>query len=101
MVKTISNSWKTERDPDIDSIHPPFEPVLVDGEIHGSPIKLFATSLKKTSKVEHLGQIIEQQNFTNLALSTIGRQTERIENILLERKEEAGTIIRRFSEIQR
>ena len=60
MIKPISRSWKTKRGLDIDSIHPPFEPVSVDGGIFASPIKLFATGLKKTPRVEHLGQIIEQ-----------------------------------------
>ena len=60
MVKTISRSWKIERGPDIDSIHPPFEPVLVDGGIRASPVKLFVTGFKETPKVEYLGHIIEQ-----------------------------------------
>lgn len=39
---------------------------------------------------------MEQQNFTNLTLNIIGKQTERISNILLEKKEETKRVIHRM-----
>ena len=82
-------------------MHPSFEPTQVEEEIRANPLKIFNKGLNETPKVEHLEQIIEQQNFTNLALKAIGQQTERIENILPEKKEEANKVSHRFPKSQK
>lgn len=84
MVLTkISNSWKTARGKEIESVHPPFKSIILYGEARASLLKHVTKYVwQKLGKGEDINQIMEQQNFTNVSLQIIGKQTDRSEKLL-------------------
>ena len=79
IVNKSTQSWETKKGK-IESVHSPFSTIKYK-DIDATPLR--NVSLNPNSKlitVEHLSHIVDQNNFTNLYLQTIGSQTQRIEN---------------------
>lgn len=69
---------------DIESVHPPLEQIKI-GEVKATPLK----NIESTNDIirqAHIAQLMKQNTFTNINLQTIGKQTERIENLIHELK---------------
>ncbi|KAH9764215.1 hypothetical protein KPL70_001438 [Citrus sinensis] len=81
-IRKKTTEWKlSESNRTVDSEHPPLRSVTVDHgeppiEIRASPYKI----LKPNDTDSNLSSIIQQNNFCNTNLNTIGKQLTRIEN---------------------
>ena len=70
----------------IESVHPLFSTIKYK-EINATPLK--NVPLNPNSElitVEHLSHIVDQNNFTNLYLQTIGSQTQRIKYLISQQE---------------
>ncbi|KAH9696695.1 hypothetical protein KPL71_023272 [Citrus sinensis] len=81
-IRKKTTEWKlSNSDRTIESEHPPLRSVTVD---HGEPPTQIRASLYKIPKPNdsdsNLSSIIQQNNFCNTNLNTIGKQLTRIEN---------------------
>ena len=90
VIKKVSKDWNTISGKQVESVHPPFESIQMEVNAKGDstkacPLKnISKTTYGEPIKVEHIGHLVEQQNFANISLNTIGQQTDRIETILME-----------------
>jgi hypothetical protein len=90
MIKRVSKDWKTTSGKQVEYIHPPFEPIQLEVNTKGESVKacplknISRTTYSEPLKVEHIGHLVEQQNFSNISLHVIGQQTDRIEAILMD-----------------
>ena len=96
VIEKLSTIWElntsTSTQKTIESIHPPLNSIKYKGSLEAPclavPLKntLNTKDEKAFIKAEYLNQLIEQKNYTNLNFHTIGKQTERIENLLQKEK---------------
>nr|AAX95153.1 hypothetical protein LOC_Os11g14710 [Oryza sativa Japonica Group]ABA92444.1 hypothetical protein LOC_Os11g14710 [Oryza sativa Japonica Group] len=86
VIKKGSTEWETTRGNKVDSVHPLFESIqLSHNGGKACPLKSISkNTYGETAKVEHIGHLVEQQNYANLSLRSLGQQTDRIETILME-----------------
>ena len=81
VIKKMTNTWKlTIKYEEIESVHPPLEQIKI-GEVKATPLK----NIESTNDIirqAHIVQLMEQNNYTNINLQTIGKQTDKIENLL-------------------
>ncbi|BAH94377.1 Os08g0506200 [Oryza sativa Japonica Group] len=86
VIKKVSTEWETASGNKVDSVHPPFESVqLSHNGGKACPLKSISkNTYGETAKVEHIGHLVEQQNYANISLRSLGQQTNRIETILME-----------------
>lgn len=86
MNQSITKNEKTWNKIDggqMSSIHPPEGSIKLTSHIIASPYK-DNSQVKNNNQIHpgHISAIIEQNNYTNLHLKTISKQTERIENTI-------------------
>ena len=78
-VNTITkHKWKTSHNTSVSSNHPPLENIIIDhqgSEVPASPFKLPGTD-------PEIKKVIEQNNYTNQCLKTIGTQLDKVETHL-------------------
>ena len=96
VIEELSTTWElntsTSTQKTMESIHPPSNSIKYKGSLEAPclsvPLKntLNTKDDKAFIKAEYLNQLIEQNNYTNLDLHTISKQTERIENLLQKEK---------------
>ena len=86
VIKKVSTEWETTSGNKVDSVHPPFESIqLSHNRGKACPLKRISkNTYGETAKVEHIGHLVEQQNYANISLRSLGQQTDRIETILME-----------------
>jgi hypothetical protein len=86
VIKKVSTEWETASGNKVDSVHPPFESIqLSHNGGKACPLKSISkNTYGETAKVEHIGHLVEQQNYANISLRSLGQQTNRIETILME-----------------
>ena len=85
VIKKVTNTWKlSNKSKEVESIHPPLEQIKL-GEVKATPLKNIESS-NDIIRQTHVAQLMEQNNFMNINLQTIGKQTNRIENILYDLK---------------
>ena len=85
VIKKLTNTWKLpNKTEEIESVHPPLEQIKIR-EVKATPLK----NIESTNDIirqAHIAQLMEQNNFTNINLQTIGKQTDRIENLIHDLK---------------
>lgn len=81
MLETQFQSYTTKDGNVIQSIHPPEVVLDIKGAI-AAPYKLEHKGTDSVSNHKDIGQLIQQNNYTNLYLHSIGKQTTRIEGLL-------------------
>ena len=78
-INTITkHKWKTSPNTSVSSNHPPLENIIIDhqgSEVPASPFKLPGTD-------PEIKKVIEQNNYTNQCLKTIGKQLDKLETSL-------------------
>ncbi|GAV78247.1 LOW QUALITY PROTEIN: hypothetical protein CFOL_v3_21715, partial [Cephalotus follicularis] len=90
MNKKITTTWSTTDDKIIEAIHSPSEKIQINisnGKIQVAPFKLHTEITNVPITNTETNKIIEQNNYTNKNLQTIGSQLSRIENIIQMVKE--------------
>ncbi|GAV91778.1 hypothetical protein CFOL_v3_35165, partial [Cephalotus follicularis] len=88
MNQKTTTTWLTSDNKIIESIHPPSEKIQINvqnNQIQAAPFKLQnETSSNQTT--QKTNKIIEQNNYSNRYLQTLGTQLSRIENIIQDKK---------------
>ena len=83
-TSTKTKIWKTSDETVIESIHPP--EAKIKRNINGAIVKasLFKNKLedKGTASVVDVRRIMEQNNYTNIFLKTVGDQLNRVDEII-------------------
>ncbi|GAV81253.1 LOW QUALITY PROTEIN: MP domain-containing protein, partial [Cephalotus follicularis] len=87
MNKKTTTTWLTSDNKIIEAIHPPSEKIQINiqnNQIQAAPFKLQSeTSSNQTT--QETNEIIEQNNYTNRHLQTLGSQLSTIENIIQDK----------------
>ncbi|GAV87545.1 hypothetical protein CFOL_v3_30971 [Cephalotus follicularis] len=87
MNQKTTTTWLTSDNKIIETIHPPSEKIQINvqnNQIQAAPFKLQnETSSNQTT--QETNKIIEQNNYTNRHLQTLGVQLSRIENIIQDK----------------
>ncbi|GAV69326.1 LOW QUALITY PROTEIN: zf-CCHC domain-containing protein/MP domain-containing protein, partial [Cephalotus follicularis] len=87
MNQKTTTTWLTSNNKIIEVIHPPSEKIQINiqnNQIQAAPFKLQnETSSNQTT--QETNKIIEQNNYTNRHLQTLGSQLSRIENIIQDK----------------
>ncbi|GAV86628.1 LOW QUALITY PROTEIN: MP domain-containing protein, partial [Cephalotus follicularis] len=87
MNQKTTTTWLTSDNKIIEAIHPPSEKIQINvqnNQIQAAPFKLQnETSSNQTT--QETNKIIEQNNYTNGHLQTLGIQLSRIENIIQDK----------------
>ncbi|GAV92107.1 LOW QUALITY PROTEIN: MP domain-containing protein, partial [Cephalotus follicularis] len=89
MNQKTTTTWLTSDNKIIEAIHPPSEKIQINiqnNQIQAAPFKLQnETSSNQTT--QETNKIIEQNNYSNRHLQTLGSQLSRIENIIQNQKQ--------------
>ncbi|GAV88960.1 hypothetical protein CFOL_v3_32381 [Cephalotus follicularis] len=87
MNQKTTTTWLTSDNKIIESIHPPSEKIQINvqnNQIQAVPFKL-QNETSSNQTIQETNKIIEQNNYTNRHLQTLGIQLSRIENIIQDK----------------
>ncbi|GAV84490.1 LOW QUALITY PROTEIN: MP domain-containing protein, partial [Cephalotus follicularis] len=91
MNKKTTTTWITSDRKIIEAIHPPSEKIQINiqnNQIQTAPFKL-VNETSNNQATHETNKIIEQNNYTNRHLQTLGSQLSRIENIIQNIKQKS------------
>ncbi|GAV69048.1 hypothetical protein CFOL_v3_12549, partial [Cephalotus follicularis] len=89
MNQKTTTTWLTSDNKIIESIHPPSEKIQINvqnNQIQAEPFKL-QNDTSSNQTTQETNKIIEQNNYSNRHLQTLGSQLSRIENIIQNQKQ--------------
>ncbi|GAV87073.1 LOW QUALITY PROTEIN: hypothetical protein CFOL_v3_30499, partial [Cephalotus follicularis] len=90
MNQKTTTTWITSDSKTIESIHPPSEKIQINiqnNRIQAAPFKLQTETSNDQITTNETNKIIEQNNYTNRHLQTLGSQLSRIENTIQKIKQ--------------
>lgn len=78
-LEKISQEFTLAKGEKVNSIHPPDATVQIQKDVLAVPYKSISKNLSEPVSIGAINQVVEQNNYTNLYLQTLGKQLTRLE----------------------
>ncbi|MCV5002938.1 hypothetical protein OFM39_25060, partial [Escherichia coli] len=79
VVEKISQEFTLAKGEKVIAIHPPEATVQIQKDVVAVPYKSVSKNLSESVSLSAINHVVEQNNYTNLYLQTLGKQLNRIE----------------------